>query len=234
MSEHTIQAQARTELGRKTNRLRADGKIPAVVYGFEIKPMSISVDRVQMDKLYEEAGESTLLTLHVDGKEHEVLIEDVQRDPMTGFLRHADFRKIDLNKPVEATVELKLVGESGAVKELGGTLVQSLDEVEVSALPKALVREIDVDISALKTFDDMIRVSDLKVPAGIEILTTPTFSVAMVQPPRSEAELAALDEAVVENVEAVEVTTEKKVEEGEEGAAGDKKPEAKKPEQKKK
>lgn len=214
----TITAEARSEMGRKTNSLRAEGKMPAVVYGFEIEPTNITVDRNEMERIYRQAGESTILNVNIDGKEHSVLIQDIQRDPLTGFFTHADFRKIDMSQKVEATIELTVVGEAPAVKELGGTLIQNLDEVEVEALPSALVRSMDVDVSVLKTFDDIIRVKDIVVPAGIEVLTDGDRSVAFVQPPRSEAEMAALDEAVEENVDNVEVTTEKKEEAGNEGA----------------
>lgn len=214
----TITAEARSEMGRKTNSLRAEGKMPAVVYGFEIEPTNITVDRNEMERIYRQAGESTILNVNIDGKEHSVLIQDIQRDPLTGFFTHADFRKIDMSQKVEATIELTVVGEAPAVKELGGTLIQNLDEVEVEALPSALVRSMDVDVSVLKTFDDIIRVKDIVVPAGIEVLTDGDRSVASVQPPRSEAEMAALDEAVEENVDNVEVTTEKKEEAGNEGA----------------
>lgn len=225
MAQLTVTANVREEKGRKTDHLRAEGQIPAVVYGFEIEPTSITLDRNVMEKLYQDAGESTVLALDVAGTSHEVLIQDIQRDPLTGFITHADFRKVDMNKKVEAVISLTIVGEAAAVKELGGTLIQNLDEVEVLSLPSALVREIEVDISALKTFDDVVRVKDLNVPEGIEILTDENRSIALTQAPRTEAEMAALDEAVEVDVDSVEVTSEKK-EEGEAAeAAGEEKAE---------
>jgi large subunit ribosomal protein L25 len=97
--------------------------------------------------------------------------------------------------------------------------MRTLEEVDVLALPSALVRELEVDISALATFDDVIRVKDLTAPAGIEILTEVETAVASVQPPRTQEEMDALDEAVVEDVDAVEVEGETK--EGEEEAEGE-------------
>ncbi len=212
MDQLTISAKARTLKGRKTDALRGEGAIPAVVYGFNTEPTNITVDRNEMERLYQTAGESTVVALEVEGKTVNVLLQDYQRDALTSFLTHVDFRAIDMSQKVEAVITLKLVGEAPAVKELGGTLVESIDEVEVSALPSALVREIEIDISTLKTFEDAIHVSDIKVPAGIEILTEGDVTIASVQPPRSEAEMAALDGAVEENVESVQVTTEKKEE----------------------
>jgi len=210
----TIPAKLRNETGRKTNILRAEGSVPAVVYGFEIEPTNITIDRNEMERMYKSAGESTILTVDIDGKTHEVLIQDVQRDALTGFFTHVDFRKIDMTKKVEAEISLTLVGEAPAVKELGGSLIQSLEEVQVEALPNALVREIEVDVSQLATFDDVVHVKDLIAPAGIDILTDENRTIASVQPPRSEEEMAALEEEVTEDVDAVEVTSEKK--EGEE------------------
>lgn len=226
MADLKLTAQKREEKGRKTNALRAEGKVPAIVYGFEVEPISLTIDRNEFERLYSQAGESTVLNLEIDGNSLEVLIQDIQRDPITGFITHGDFRKIDMSKKVETAIKLKLVGESAAVKSLGGTLIQSIEEVEVLSLPNALVRAMDVDISTLETFDDVVRVKDIEVPEGIEILTDEQRSVATVQPPRTEEEMEALESEVEENVEDVEVTSEKTGEEGEgeEGAVATEEP----------
>lgn len=213
MTHTMLTALSRTIVGRKNYVLRAEAKVPAVVYGFGIEPMKITVDRVAFDKVYTAAGESTVVDLDVAGTVHPVLIADVQRDPIHSFAIHADFRRVDLTKKIEAKIPLKLVGVSSAVKDAGGTLVQSLEDIEVLCLPNALVHDITVDISALATFDDVIRVSDITIPDGIEVKTPIDAAVASVQPPRSEAEIAALDAAVEADVSKVEVTTEKKEEE---------------------
>jgi large subunit ribosomal protein L25 len=199
------------------------------MYGFEVTaPVSVTVDRNAFNKIYAKAGESMVVDLEIDGKTHPVLIADIQRNVLTDFFTHVDFRRVDLKRKIEAKIPLKLVGEAPAVKTLGGTLVQSLEEVEVLSLPDALVHEIEVDISALVTFDDMIRVKNVKLPEGIEVKTWAEQTVATVQPPRSEAEMAALDAAVDTDVSKVEVLTEKKEEPGAEGAApADAKPEKK-------
>lgn len=221
METIVLKADARELVGRATDDLRADNTIPAVVYGAGEAPVSIQVSRSEFDRVYRQAGESTVVQLELAGKQIPVLIHDIQFHPQTDFTTHADFLRVDMNKPVEAAIEVVFVGESAAVETLGGTLVKSLEEVEVRALPGALVRQIEVDISKLATFDDAIHVSDITAPAGVEILTDKEMVIATVQPPISEAELAALDAAVEVDVNAVEVTTEKKDEEG----AGDAKAE---------
>lgn len=210
MENFTLTAELRETTGRSTDALRTEGIVPAVLYGFEVEPINIKADRNAVEKLYREAGESSVITLTVDGKEYSVLLQDLQRDPLTDFITHADFRSVNMNQVVEAAISLDLVGEAPAVKELGGTLIQTLEELEVKALPSALVSSIEVDVSALKTLEDVIHVSDLTIPAGIEVLEDADRTVASVSAPRTAAEMEALDEAVEGDVNAVEVANEKK------------------------
>ena len=219
MENLNIEAKPREISGRKTKHLRCVNQIPAIVYGFEIEPTKIVVDEVKMEKLYRLAGESTVVKLELSGKSHDVLIQDIQRDPVSGFPIHIDFRRIDMTKKVEAKIRVRLIGITSAVKELGGTLLQSLEEVNVLALPAALVREIQVDISGIKTFEDKIRLADVVMPAGIELIDDVELVVASVQAPRSDAEMAALEGTVDADVTKVEVIKEKKDEAGAEGEA---------------
>lgn len=212
METTTLKATARTIMGRKTDALRADNTMPAVIYGLKQEPINIQVSRSEFDRAYQDAGESTVVQLDVDGTMIPVLIHDTQYDTMTDFTTHADFIRVDMNKPVEAKIQILLTGESAAVEVMGGVLVHSTEELEVRALPSALVREIELDLSALKTLDDVLRVSDIKVPAGIEVLTEGNMVVVSVQPPRNEKDLEDLNAPVNADISAVEVTTEKKEE----------------------
>ncbi|MCR4312487.1 MAG: 50S ribosomal protein L25 [Candidatus Uhrbacteria bacterium] len=219
MQHATLNAVLRIIVGRKTDALRVEGKVPAIVYGFGIEPTSITVDRNEFIRVFSASGSSTVVDLMVDGAKHPVLIGDVQRDPLTNFVTHIDFRRVDATRKIEAKIPLKLVGIPAAVKELGGTLLQSLEDLEVKSLPDALVSHIDVDVMKLATFEDVIRVSDLVVPEGIEVITDADMPIASVQAPRSEEEMAALDTAIEVDVSKVEVTTEKKEEATAEGDA---------------
>jgi large subunit ribosomal protein L25 len=218
MQHATLSAQMREVTGRSTDALRAVGSIPAVMYGFGTAPLNITLDRNAFVKVYAQAGESTVVELAIDGVTHPVLIAEVQRHPLTDFFSHVDFRRVDPTRKIEASIRIVLVGDSAAVKAGGGTLIQSLEELEVFALPDKLVSELEVDISGLKTFDDVLHVSDILVPAGIEVKVAGDTAIASVQAPRSEEELAALNEAVDFDVTKVEVLTEKKEEEAGEGA----------------
>jgi large subunit ribosomal protein L25 len=212
MSILTLAAQIRTEAGRKTNKIREAGKVPAIVYGSGTEPTMLTVDRNQFVKSYKDAGESSIVELAIDGaKPLHVLIQDFQLDPLRDEVTHIDFRSVDMTKEIEAEVELEFVGESMAMKALGGTFVPSKDSVAVRCLPSKLVRKLMIDISILKTFDDVIRISDIVVPEGMTIEDDANTTLAAVQAPRSEAEMDELNKVVELDVTAVEV--EKKAKE---------------------
>ncbi|MBT3230632.1 50S ribosomal protein L25 [Candidatus Uhrbacteria bacterium] len=207
----TLVANARDLMGRKTDGLRAENFVPAVMYGFETDPVNIKLSRGDFGRAYEKAGSSSVIQLDIEGTAHPVLIQAIQYDPLTDYVTHVDFRRINMAEKVETSITIVLEGIAPAVKDLNGVLVQNIEEVEVVALPTALVREFTLDLIALATFDDVLRVSDIKVPEGIEILTDPTRTIAIVQEPRVEEEPIS--------VEGEEVDDGSELAEGEEGAA---------------
>lgn len=217
METLTLNAVKREEVGRKNYAARLEGNVPAIVYGSEIEPQSIAIESGAFARALKQAGESTIIDLMLDGKAIKVLIQDVQRDPLSHDVIHIDFRQVNMLKPIEAKIGLNFIGESVAVHALGGTLVKSIEEIEVRCLPSKLVHELDVDVSLLKTFDDAVKVKDIVVPEGMEVLTDADFTVATVEAPRSEAEMAALDEKVEADVSQVEVEKKGKEEEVKEG-----------------
>ncbi len=199
----TLEAQLRALAGRKTDQIRAQNIVPAVMYGFKTEPVNVQVNRGDFGRVYSKSGESTIVELSIDGTMHPVLIQDIAYDPITDDAIHIDFRRVNLDEKVETTIAIKLFGVAPAVKDLGGTLVQSLEEVEVSALPAALVREFTLDISTLATFDTVLRVSDISIPEGIEVLTDAHETVALVQAPISEDEMKAQEAQATESIENV-------------------------------
>ncbi len=194
----------------------------------------MSVPAGDFEKIYRDAGESTIVGLQVGETEPvKVLIQDIQKHITRGQITHVDFYQVNMAEKLTATVPIEFVGESPAVKELQGTFVPTLYEVEVESLPGDLPSEIVVDISALKNFEDAIRVKDLPVDhSKVEILVDdPEMTVAAVQPPKSEEELEAelAQPTEVDLEEAVEgVKKEGKEEaEGEEGEEKEEKKEKK-------
>ena len=204
-------AKTREELGRKSHLVRKSGSIPAILYGYETNPKPLSVDSRVFEKALKEAGESSIVTLTVEGdKTYNVLIQDVALDPISDNPIHVDFYAVRMDKPIEATVVLSFVGESEAVRALGGVLVRVIQEVEVRALPKDLPHEIEVSIKSLHTFGTQILIKDVLAPTGVEILVGDDQVVALVEAPRTEEELAALDEAPTDtSIENIEVAGKK-------------------------
>lgn len=202
--------------------LRQEGVLPAVLYGPGVAAMALSVAKRDFEKVLREAGETSLVSIRVeDGKTYNVLIHDIAKDPMTLEPIHADFYAVRMDKPIEANVPLAFAGESAAVEGEGGILVKVLHELEVRALPKDLPYEIGVDISILKNIGDKIYVGELVLPEGVLASVPADEVVALVEPPRSEAELEDLTKAE-EAPPVVEVKTEREAKaeakEGEETA----------------
>jgi len=198
-------AMTRNVYGRKLKKNRAKGLIPAVIYGREVKNESLWIDQLEFSRLLKKSGESTMINLKIDDKEgRNVIIYEIQRDPVSGKIIHSDFFQVKMDEEIETEVELVYVGESPAVKELGGVLVKSLDEVTVKCLPADLPSEINVDISKLKNFDDYIYVKDLPISSKIKLDLDPETVVALVSPPRTEEELEGLSKAVEEDISKVE------------------------------
>jgi large subunit ribosomal protein L25 len=213
--------------------LRAARQLPGVLYGPGLDPVSLSVDYNSFMKLFEAAGESSLIDLDIDGGAPvKVLIQALQQDPVKGTITHVDFRQINMNKEMHATLELNFVGEAPAVKALSGTLVKTQDTLDIKCLPKDLVSEINVDLSVLATFEDAIHVKDLVMPAGITAVEDEHQLIAKVTPPLTEDQLKAMEETNVPSVDQVEVEKKGKEEVAGEAGAGDKKDEGKKDEKK--
>jgi len=205
-----LTAERRNTFGKNTAKLRRTGQLPAIVYGRGKTPQPLVVDARRFEKIYHQAGESSLIDLQInDAPSIKVLIQDVQHHPVTDRLLHADFHEVTMTEKLQTDITLRFDGVAPAVHELGGVLVTNLEQVRVECLPSDLVHEIVVDISVFKTFDDLIRLQDLTPPAGIVFLDKPETVVAVVTPPRTEEELKALESEVVEEVEKVEAIKKK-------------------------
>lgn len=206
-----------------TNAVRHAGDVPAVMYGHGVKTQSVQVPLKAFTSVLEKAGETSLVALDIDGEKHTVLIRDVQYHPVRSTILHIDFYRVKMDEAIEATVPLRFTGVSIAIKDLSGVLVKNHDELKIKALPMDLPHDIEVDISSITGFDEPIRISDLKLPKGVQMLHEAEEVVTLVQAPRSEEELEKLSEEVKEDVEAVEgIKKEEPAAEGEAAADGDK------------
>lgn len=209
----SLSATTRKEFGKKTAVLKHQGRIPAVVYGPGVKNVAIDIDEKEFKKVFHKAGESSLIELAVEGEKEKkpVLVHEIQKDPVSDRIIHIDFFQASLKEEVEVAVPLVFEGVALAEKDLGGTVVKNMLEIEVKALPQNLPHEIKVDISSLNTFEDHILVKDLVLPKDVTVLKKPEEIVVAVLPPQKvEEELA---KEITENVEDVEKVEKAKKEE---------------------
>jgi large subunit ribosomal protein L25 len=206
----------------KVEIVREAGNIPAVLYGPHIDTVSMAIPYRVFAKLFEEANESTLFDITVDGGETmKALIQDVQFEPVKGGILHVDFRHVTMGEEMIATVTLVFNGVPPAEKQLGGTLLKSIESINVTCLPKDLVDHIDVDLTALATFDDALRVKNIVLPEGIVATDDPEMLIAKVNAPLTEDQVKAMEETTSTSVDDVEV--EAKGKEDEEAAEGEEK-----------
>ncbi len=236
MDKITLRAETRNITGRKVKSLRREGFVPAVIYGHGFESLPIQVPVKDFEKVYAEAGESSVVYLNLGENNYPTIIQDVARDPMSDKFLHADFYKVRLDEKIKAKIPLNFIGESLAVKEFGGILVKNISEIEVEGFPQDLPHQIDVDISSLKELKEHILVKDLSVSSKLKIEADPESIVALVQEPISEEELKAQLETPAATPEEVEVVKKEKAEEeapAEEEIAQTAKGEEKKVEEKK-
>ncbi|WP_458376365.1 50S ribosomal protein L25/general stress protein Ctc [Pseudomonas pergaminensis] len=198
MNDFTLNAQARTDLGKgASRRLRHAANIPAVVYGGNKAAESVTILAKEIAKLFEnEAAYSHVIELNVDGAKQNVIVKAMQRHPSKQFIMHADFVRVVAGQKLTAIVPVHFVGEEAPVKK-GGDIPHVLNEIEVTCLPKDLPEFIEVDLSALE-IGAIVHLSDLKAPKGVEFVA-----------------LAHGDDKAVANVHAPRVAPEAE----EEGAA---------------
>lgn len=187
MDKKLLKADERKISGRKVKTLRIKGLLPGNVYGNKIKSLGVQVDKKEFEQLYKEVGETGLITLQVGKEERPVLVNNVQKHPVTDEPIHIDFRQVDLKTKVTAEVPVEVIGESPAEKQGIGTVVQYLKEVEIEALPADLLEKFEVDTSGLSEVDQAIYVKDLKVDKSkVEIKTGGEEIVVKVEPPQKE------------------------------------------------
>lgn len=189
MTEIKLQAAKRIIPTPALNQARKAGKITAELYGAGQKNQHLFLSGAELEKVYKRAGESSLIDLAIEGEAPvKVLIHEVQRNPLTDRVEHLDLYQVRMDQVLTTEIPLVFFGESKAVKELGGTLIKSLEKIEITCLPQDLIPQVEVDISGLVNFHDVIRVKDLKIPATIKVLTNAEEAIATALPVEVEKE----------------------------------------------
>jgi large subunit ribosomal protein L25 len=185
----TLKVSERNVAGKKDLlKLRKEGFLPAVIYGRKEHATPIKLPSHDFKKIFKHAGESTIISLTGLGEEKEVLVHDVDYDPILNEPRHIDFYVIEKGKKIRVNIPLEFVGVAPAIKELGGILVKVVHELEIEVLPKDLPHNIEVDLSSLVDLDAQIHVKDLTLPEGVIAISD------------AEEVVAAVSEAVEEEI----------------------------------
>ncbi|MEI7510538.1 MAG: 50S ribosomal protein L25 [Candidatus Peregrinibacteria bacterium] len=186
MADMIILSATKRDLSGKIKDLRASGLIPGVIYGHLFAPIPVSVEYQPFRKAFRDAGESTILSLEIDGKVISTLVHDVQYDPILDTFLHIDFYAVQEKEALRTHVPLVFEGVSPAIKNLAGVLNTTLESIEISCLPKHLIHNVIVDISVLENFHTVITVGDLPIAKdkNIEIITDLSTPIASVMPPR--------------------------------------------------
>ena len=197
MQQIPLAAEKRTILGRKVKTLRRGGLIPAHVFGHKVPTIHVQVKKSDFTKVFEEAGETGIVDLAVDGQKHPTLIRSIQVHPVTDEPLHIDFYQVNLQEKVKVNVPIEIVGKPSAVEKKIGLLLTPLNEIEIEALPTDIPESIQVDVSKLENVGDEIKVKDLNIDrTKIEVQADQELVVAQI------------GELVTKEMEAVEAEIE--------------------------
>lgn len=189
-------ANLTAETGRATGsassrRLRALDRIPGVLYGHGMTPVSLSVARRDLrTALSGPAGTNTVLSLSVDGNTYDAVVKDIQRHPVKRTVNHVDFIQVNLNEEILVNVPVHLTGTSKAVVSAGGLVDPAVDTIEVRTTPRNIPNEILIDVTNLEV-DSVVRLSEITLPAGVVATGDPDMPVVTVLMSRAAVETPA-------------------------------------------
>lgn len=194
--EHQTLAVTPRELtGKKVHRLRKQGFVPAVLYGYGVKPTNMQVSARDFEAMYKAAGKTTLVALTAEnGRSVQVFVQEVQRHPISKVPLHIDFHAVNLLLEITTEVPVVLTGEPVAVHNNVGVLLHGLDTVSVRALPADLPHQLDISVEDLAEVDQALHVSDLPTDGNYEIVTEPTEMIAKIVAQQLEPEVEELPE----------------------------------------
>lgn len=206
----TLSVDTREVTGKKVRALRRSGITPIHLYGGDKPSLSLQVETQALRAAVNNAGRAQPISIDVNGGESTLtFVREIAQHPVSGELQHVDFIRVDANQPVPADVPITIVGEAPATRGGGGQFLRGIRSLQVNVLPLEVPDDIEVDISVLEHIGDNIRVEDIKLPDGIEMLSPPDQVIARIAMTRT---------AAVELGEGMEIEEGAEGEEGEEGA----------------
>ena len=201
----------------KDGRKCRAGLIPAELYGHGVKNVHLSVPAKEFGKVFKEAGETTIITLHVGKEKHSVMIHEVLRDRVMSNIVHVDFYEVRIDEKIRAHVPVEFIGESPAVKEFSAIINKAISEIEVEAFPQDLPHAFVIDLALLDAIDKSVYVKDLVVPKGVTLHVDGDAAVATANPPKVVVE-EVVEETPVD-VSAIKSEAEEKKAERDAGKA---------------
>jgi large subunit ribosomal protein L25 len=220
MKSVPLKAYPRTQTRRGgAKKLRDTGRVPAVIYGRQVKPQNLEISAKEIgDLIHHSASENLLVDLSVENDARAkrlALVQEIQHHPLDGKVLHVDFHEVAENEKVIVNVPVETVGEAAGVKNSGGVLEHIMFKLKVRCLPKDLPEQITVDVTSLE-LGKAFHLGEIKAPAGVEIIGDKSMPVVTVAMPRTEEEEVAATTTETAAAGDVEMIKEKR-EEGEEG-----------------
>ena len=204
MERVVIKASKRDVLGKKVSQLRREGKMPGVVYGHHIEPISIVMDAHEVTRAMMGLTPSSIITIDIDGEEHAALIRERQRDYLRNRFIHIDFQAVSRTEKIRARIETILEGVAPAVKNYNGIVLHEKEYIEVEALPEHLPERFIVDISKLERIGDMIRISDMAIADDVTVFDDVNDVIVSISGVKEEAEEEEETAAAADEPEVVE------------------------------
>ena len=197
-----LQAITREVLGKKVRFLRRQGIIPTHLFGHDVESIALQCDAAQLRRVLAQAGKTRLIDLKLDKakKPRKVVVREVQREPCTGELLHADFYQVRMEEKIKVELPVVLVGEAPALKSKEHMLLHELDNLTIECLPDKIPANVQVDLSSLVEVEQAIRVKDIAIDKEITVLNDPEVVVAKISLRRREEIEKPVEKVVVEEV----------------------------------
>lgn len=206
MDNLTLKLSPRDVVGKKVKRLRRQGLVPVHYFGTGTESLPMQVEGAVLRRVLPKAGTNIPISIDIEGSggENICFVKEVQRHPVTEDILHVDFLRVDITQSIRAEVPIILEGVAPAVRDLGGTLLQTMDTVLVEALPMRIPASFTVDVSGLDDFDKTIRVDTLTLSADVTVIADPGEMITTVVRPRIEEEPEAEEEDLLAEGEEAE------------------------------
>ena len=199
----SVKLSERAVTGKKVKRLRQQGTVPVHVYGGSGAPATLQAEAQVLGRILPQVGTNIPLHVEVEGVKGQdtCFIREVQRHPVTEDLLHVDFLRVDVARSIQAEVPIVMLGDPPAVRDLGGTLLQTSQTVLVEALPMQIPASVQIDVSGLDDFEKAVYIRELSVESDVTVISSPDDLIARVMPPRKLEELEVAEEAAEAEVE---------------------------------